>query len=343
MNSSVRSFGVMPDGSGVAMISLETGSMRAEFIGLGAAIRSLWVKDRRGQWTDVVLGYDTLEEYASNGGNLGACVGRHANRIGGGKFTLNGVTYALCCNNGPNHLHGGPHGFDQRVWTHELLPDGVRFRLVSPDGDQGYPGTLTAAVTYRLLPDARLDIAYEARSDRDTLCNLTNHSYFNLDGSVDILGHILSVDADSFTENDENCLPTGRILPAAGTPFDFRSPKAVGRDINAPDPQLQPFGGYDHNFVISGAGYRHAARLSSPESGIVMDVFTTTPGMQVYTANSLAPCRGMNGAEYGRYSGICLETQFFPNAMACDGFEKPILRAGDVWRQETAFEFPVLE
>ena len=300
----------------------------------GATIRSLLVR-HGGKWTDVVLGYDTLREYEENDGYLGACVGRVGNRIGGASFTLNGKTYSLARNDGENHLHGGVRGFDKYVWTAEVLPDGVRLKRVSPDGEEGYPGTLHAAVRYR-LQDGTLVMEYEAFADRDTLCSMTNHSYFNLNGGGSVLDHALQIRAEEFLENSAATLPTGRRLPVAGTPFDFRTPKRVGQDIGADNVRLRNCGGYDHNFCLTGDP---AAVLRGDASGITMTVRTTLPGLQLYTANFLTERRGKNGAVCAPRGALCLETQYFPNAMACEGFEKPILRAGDLWRHCTTLTF----
>ena len=329
-----KPFGVKKGGEAVNIYCIKNDMLAVEIMEYGAAIRSLLVQ-RGGAWTDVVLGYDTLREYEENDGYLGACVGRVGNRIGGAGFTLNGKTYTLARNDGENHLHGGVRGFDKYVWTAEELPDGVRFARVSPDGEEGYPGTLHAAVSYRLQGNT-LVIEYEASADQDTLCSLTNHSYFNLNGSGSVLGHTLQINADEFLENSAATLPTGRRLPVAGTPFDFRVPKRVGQDIGTDDIQLRNCGGYDHNFCLTG---ETAAVLRGDVSGITMTVRTTLPGMQLYAANFLTERRGKNGAVYMPRAALCLETQFFPNAMACEDFEKPILRAGELWREHTALIF----
>lgn len=329
-----KPFGVTKDGEAVSVHCIRNEALAVEIMEYGAAIRSLWVH-HGGAWTDAVLGYDTLREYEENDGYLGACIGRVGNRIGGAAFTLNGKDYRLAGNDGENHLHGGERGFDKYVWSAEMLPDGVRLTRVSPDGEEGYPGTMCAAVSYRLCGDT-LTMAYEASADRDTLCNLTNHSYFNLNGSGSVLGHTLQIGAEEFLENSAATLPTGKRLPVAGTPFDFRAPKRVGQDIGADDIQLRNGGGYDHNFCLTG---ETAAVLRGDASGITMTVRTTLPGMQLYTANFLTERRGKQGAIYAPRCALCLETQYFPNAMACDGFEKPILRAGDLWRHCTTLTF----
>lgn len=329
-----KPFGVTKDGESVNTYIIRNDVLAVEIMEYGATIRSLLVR-HGGKWTDVVLGYDTLREYEENDGYLGACVGRVGNRIGGASFTLNGKTYSLARNDGENHLHGGVRGFDKYVWTAEVLPDGVRLKRVSPDGEEGYPGTLHAAVRYR-LQDGTLVMEYEAFADRDTLCSMTNHSYFNLNGGGSVLDHALQIRAEEFLENSAATLPTGNRLPVAGTPFDFRVPKRIGQDIGADDIQLRNCGGYDHNFCLTGDP---AAVLRGDVSGITMKVRTTLPGVQLYTANVLTERRGKNGAVYVPRGALCLETQYFPNAMACEGFEKPILRAGESWNHRTTLAF----
>lgn len=335
-----RTFGISASGEIVTAIVLKTDEMIAEILDYGATLRSLQVKDRSGSWVDVVLGYDTLEEYETNDGYLGAVIGRNANRIGKGSFVLNGTVYRLACNNGENHLHGGNRGFDSYIWNYSVLKDGVRFSRTSPDGEEGYPGTMDVHVTYRFLPGCSLSLTYEAVSDQDTLCNLTNHSYFNLEGSGSILEHSLQVSADFFSENDSGCLPTGTLLPTAQTPFDFRQPKPIGREIHAADAQLAAGKGYDHNFALNPQCHDlPVAVLHSPKTGIKMALYTTLPGLQVYTANVLTERKGKNGAVYHPNAAVCLETQFFPNAMAFDTFEKPILKAGESFLHKTVFCF----
>ena len=329
-----KQFGVTKNGETVSSFRIANGSLAVEVLEYGATIRSLLVQ-HGGTWTDVVLGYDTLREYEENDGHFGACIGRVGNRIGGAAFTLHGKTYALAKNDGENHLHGGVRGFDQYVWSAEVLPDGVRFTRVSPDGEEGYPGALRASVCYRLQGDT-LALEYEAAADQDTLCNLTNHSYFNLNGGGSVLGHTLQINAGEVLEIGPGKLPTGRRLPVAGTPFDFRAPKRVGQDLGAADSQLQSCGGYDHNFCLSGDP---AAVLRGNRSGLRMSVQTTLPGLQLYTANFLSERRGKQGAVYAPRCALCLETQYFPNAMACAGFEQPILRAGALWQHRTTLSF----
>lgn len=327
-------FGVTKEGEAVSTYIIKNDALAVEVMQYGAIIRSLLVR-HGGVWTDVVLGYDTLQEYEDDDGHLGACVGRVGNRIGGAAFTLNGKTYTLAKNDGENHLHGGLRGFDKYVWSAEELSDGIRFSRISPDGEEGYPGTLHASVVYRLRGDT-LVMEYEASADQDTLCNLTNHSYFNLNGGGSVLDHTLQIGADEFLENSAATLPTGKRLPVAGTPFDFRVPKRVGKNIETDGIQLRNCGGYDHNFCLVGDP---AAVLRGDVSGIAMTVRTTLPGVQLYTANFLTERHGKNGAAYAPRSALCLETQYFPNAMACEGFEKPLLRAGECWKHNTTLTF----
>ena len=333
-------FGNLPDGRAVTCYRLAGGADSfVEVLDYGATIRAIVVPDRAGNPTDVVLGFDTPGEYQASDTYFGAIVGRHANRIGGGTFTLNGETYALAINNGPNHLHGGLDGFDNRFFSVEILGDTLKMHLVSPHGDQGYPGTLTLTVSVTFSEENALTIRYEAVTDRDTVVNLTNHSYFDLSGGKDSLGQLLTIDADHYTENDENTLPTGAVLSVADTPFDFRTEKTVGRDNQADHPQIARCNGYDHNFVLkNGGALREFALLRSSVTGITMTAATDLPGVQLYGAN-FVDVTGKNGTHYGPYSGCCLETQFFPNAMAVEHFQKPILRAGETFDHTTVYRF----
>ncbi len=309
----------------------------------GCTLVDLCVPSRFGEITDVCLGYDTIEEYENNFGFFGAVVGRHANRIGEGMFVLNGQKYTLALNNGPNHLHGGIRGFDKYVWDASVGENCVVFSRLSPDGEEGYPGNLSVKVTYT-LSDSAFTIAYEAQSDADTVVNLTNHAYFNLGGhnSGSILEHRLQIFADSFTESDPNCLPTGLILPVSGTPFDFTQPKAVGKDIEAEDIQLKYGRGYDQNFVLSDRqSVKKAAVLACPATGISMTVHTTLPGLQIYTGNGLHEIKGKNGVVYPKHGGMCLETQLFPNAMVIPHFPSPVLKKGEIMKTETEFRFGI--
>lgn len=340
-----KSFGKTSNGAEVLLYTLKNSKgAYVELISYGCAIRSICVPDRDGKLVDVCLGYDSIEEYESQNGCLGAVIGRHANRIGNAEFTLNGKTYKLAANNGPNNLHGGPNGFNKRVFDSKIVGDSVVFKRVSDDMEEGFPGRLEVSVTYSFSDDNELKIHYLGKSDADTVVNMTNHSYFNLDGHDAglIYDTLLKINADRFTENDSNCLPTGKILEVFGTPFDFTTEKPIGQDIEKDDQNLKNGSGYDHNFIINGEGLKTAAVAYSEKTGIEMTTLTTKPGVQLYTANFLTnrPAKGKK-KNYAERFGFCLETQFFPNAMAIKHFPSPILRAGDVYDQTTVFKFSV--
>jgi len=315
----------------------------------GAIVQSIRVPDREGRVADVVLGYDTVAEYERDRFYLGAVVGRCAGRIGGAAFTLDGTRYALSPNDPPNHLHGGFRGFGKVTWHGEPFEDasgaGVVLEHTSPDGDEGYPGTLDVRVTCMLSREGVLSVEYHAVTDRPTPVNLTQHSYFNLagEGSGDVLDHELTVHAQSFTPLDDRLLPTGEIVSVEGTPLDFRAPHRVGERIGVDDEQLRIAGGYDHNFVIDGepGALRPAARLADPASGRVLEVFTTEPGMQLYTGNFLDGLAGKGGHRYGPRAGLCLETQHFPDSPNQPGFPSVVLRPGEAYRSRTEFRFSV--
>ena len=318
---------------------IENGNLTVTVLDYGATIQSLTVPDRYGNPVDVVLGYDTAGEYEQSAGYLGATIGRVGNRIGGACFTLNGKLYQLAKNNGENHLHGGIKNFSKVIWHAEAIgTDTVRFSRLSPDGEENYPGNLQVSVSFTLSNDG-LTICYDADTDADTIVNMTNHAYFNLNGGGSALNHLLQVNAEKFTENDAGCLPTGKFFAVEGTPFDFRTAKPIGQDIGADHIQLRNGEGYDHNFVLTGS--RDAAVLYSEQSGICMTTRTTMPGVQVYSANHLTPRRGKNGASYDIRHAICLETQLFPNAMRCYSFPSPVLHAGEHLHSETAYLFSV--
>lgn len=330
-------FGATRDGLPVTAYCLRNGSgASVTLLDYGATVQSLCVLNRRGGTTDVALGYDTLAEYEAQDAYLGATVGRVANRIGGACFSLNGTHYPLARNDGENHLHGGLLGFDKRLWHAALQGDALVFSRLSPDGEEGYPGNLQVTVAFSLTEDNALRIRYDAETDRDTLINLTNHTYFNLNGGGTVLDHTLQVFAQRITENDSASLPTGRALDVTGTPFDFRQPKTIGADIGEADEQLRRGGGYDHNFVLAG---RQAAVLFSAQSGVELTVETDLPGMQVYTANFLSQRQGKAGRRMGPRDGVCLETQLFPNAMRCYGFPSPVLHPGEHLHLETIYRF----
>ena len=339
MNIEKTTFGVTNHGETVTCYRLQTAALQVELLNYGATIHAIKVPDRKGAFVDVTLGYDTVAEYEMHDGYLGACIGRVGNRIGSAQFVLNDETYPLAKNDGKNHLHGGVRGFDKYVWQAENIADGIRFSRLSSDGEEGYPGNLLVHVTYR-VKDGVLTVDYDATSDADTLCSLTNHSYFNLNGGGSVLKHKLQIHADYFLENDSGCLPTGKLISVHGTPFDFRVEKEIGQDIGNDDIQLKNCGGYDHNFCLSGdETLREVATLYSDQTGIMMTVWTTMPGMQMYSANFLTKRSGKHGRTYQKHGAVCLETQFFPNAMACDGFKQPILRAGTQYHHTTLFAF----
>lgn len=330
-------FGKTTDGRDVTAWRIENGSMHATFIEYGAAVQALTVPDRNGAPIDVVLGYRTVKEYEENSGFVGATIGRFGNRIGNAAFSLGGKHYALAKNDGENHLHGGSKGFDKQLWQGAKTAENtVTFSRLSPDGEENYPGNLTVSVSYTLTADS-LIIRYDADTDADTVVNLTNHSYFNLNGGGSVLAHQLQVSAQHITENDAHCLPTGRFLPVEGTPFDFRLPKPIGRDIDVDHAQLRYGKGYDHNFVLTGAW--DAAVLWSEQSGICMTMHTDMPGVQVYSANNLDPRPGKDGTIRTYRQAICLETQLFPNAMRCYSFPSPVLHAGQHLHSETSYVF----
>lgn len=338
-------FGTMPDGTPVELYTLAAGALSCQIITFGGSLQSLRVPDRSGKPVDVLLGFDALEPYRTHGKSLGALVGRYANRIGGAKFSLNGQTYQLAANNnGVNHLHGGLVGFNQRVWTvEEAGDDRLALSLFSPDGEEGYPGNLTVRVTYTLTEEG-LTIGYRAECDRDTVCNLTNHAYFNLSGhdSGPVLDQTIQLLADRYTPTDPLSIPTGEIAPVEGTPMDLRRTAPIGARIGEDFPQLLQAGGYDHNWIPNGeAGtLRPIARAASPATGISMEVLSTLPGVQFYTGNYLDGCpAGKGGAAYANRWGFCLETQFYPDSPNHENFPSCVLRAGEIFRHTAAFRF----
>jgi aldose 1-epimerase len=344
-------FGTTPDGTGVRIFTLTNDAgMEVRAISYGAILVSIKVPDRSGRLGDVVVGHDTLDGYLTRSRFFGALVGRYGNRIAGGQFTLDGQTYTLAKNNGPNHLHGGVRGFDKVVWHGRVNADNpepsVTFTRTSPDGEEGYPGNLAAAVTYTVTSRNELVIDYHATTDRPTVVNLTNHSYFNLagEGNGDILSHQVTIDSDHYTPVDAGQIPTGVLAPVAGTPFDFTKPAAVGARIDGDHEQLQIGTGYDHNFVLrrSGPGLVHAARVVDPSSGRALDVRTTEPGLQFYTGNKLdGSYNGKSGHVYGKRSALCLETQHFPDSPNKPNFPSSILEPGKEYRTTTVFTFGV--
>lgn len=314
----------------------------------GGILTSVKVPDASGAFADVVLGFDSLDGYLGRHPYLGAIIGRYSNRIANGRFTLNGKEYVLATNNGPNALHGGLEGFDKKVWQAEEVTTsngpGLRLTYVSPDGEEGYPGTLTVNVTYSLSNENQIQIDYRATTDTDTVLNLTNHSYFNLKGAGNgtILDHEVLINADRFTPVDAGLIPTGEFRSVEGTPFDFRAATAIGERIDADEEQIKLGGGYDHNYILNGSSgsLRLAARVKEPSSGRVMEVLTDQPGMQFYTGNFLdGSVIGKGGIAYEKRFGFCMETQHYPNSPNRDVFPSTVLKAGDTFTTTTIYRF----
>lgn len=312
----------------------------------GAVLKNVVVPDQNGTPTDVVLGYDTVEKYEQNPPHFGATIGRNGNRIEGGKFSIDGREYQMALNeNGKNNLHSGPDGYEFRMWQARTNEKNgcVSFSLESPDGDQGFPGKFTVTVTYMLTEDNKVKIHYEGTADQDTVANMTNHSYFNLngEGSGTILNHTLQISADGYTPVDEDLIPYGTVDPVEGTPFDFRTAKTIGRDAGAENEQLAHAGGYDHNFALNGSGLRNVAHAAGDKSGITMTVMTDQPGIQFYAGNSLSEPVGKNGHSYGLHEGFALETQHFPNSVNVLAFDSPKLEAGERYSTTTCYTFGI--
>lgn len=340
-----RSFGKNGKGEAATLYTFENkNGMVMEVTDFGATLFALLVPDKDGNLCDVVLGYDAPEGYEGPAGTFfGATVGRNANRISKGLFTLNGKTYQLAVNNGPNNLHSGLDFYSFRIWNvKEMTDNSITFSLHSPDGDQGYPGALDIDVTYTLTDDNAVKIDYYGVPDQDTVINMTNHSYFNLDGhaSGSILNHEVWIDADTFTRADEVSIPTGEYTPVEDTPMDFRTKKKVGRDITQEYEALIFGNGYDHNWVLNNDGkLAKVAELSSDVSGIKMEVYTDLPGVQIYTANFVEHEVGKQGVVYEKHQGICFETQYFPDAVNHENFPSPICKQGEVYQTTTIYKF----
>jgi aldose 1-epimerase len=321
--------------------------IQARITNYGGIVVSLLAPDRNGALADVVLGYDTLDEYIAVNPFFGALVGRYGNRIAKGKFQLDGVTYALAQNNGVNHLHGGPAGFNRVVWQAEIVDaaDGVALKLSykSVDGEEGYPGNLVVVVVYTLTGQNELRIDYGAAADAPTIVNLTNHSYFNLAGVGNILDHLVWIDADHFTPTDANLIPTGELRNVEGTPMDFRQPMRIGERIDAEYEALQLADGYDHNWVLNHTPGQLdlVAAVVEPTTGRRLEVSTTQPGVQFYSGNFLRTLPGKGGQTYEKRSGLCLETQHFPDSPNHAHFPSTVLRPGEGYLQTTIFKFSV--
>ena len=347
-------FGVSPDGRTVDVYTLANArGIRMRVLTYGGIIQTLETPDRTGKLDDVVLGFDDLQGYVKSSPYFGAIVGRYGNRIARGRFTLDGRTYTLAVNNGPNHLHGGIRGFDKVVWAAESFSSDTAVGLVlthtSPDGDEGYPGALRAKVTYTLTNRDELAIDAEATTDKPTIVNLTNHTYWNLagDGTRDILGHVMTIESNAIVPVDSTLIPTGQLMPVAGTPFDFRTPTAVGARIGDPHVQMRYGGGYDHTFVLDRAGgtaLSHAVRVNDPTTGRTLDISTTEPGVQVYSGNFLdGSFAGKRGRVYRRRYGLALETHHYPDSPNQPSFPSVVLRPGETYRTRTVWRFGVTQ
>ncbi len=343
MGVSRRAFGALPDGRGVDLYTLKGGDVEVDATNYGCIITSIRLPDSSGAVGDVVHGFETLDGYLGGHPYFGAVVGRYANRIGGAGFALDGAEHRLARNDGENSLHGGLRGFDKVLWDAEVRGDSLRLSYLSRDGEEGYPGNLKAAVTYSLGKRGDLTVDYEATTDRATVVNLTNHTYFNLSGSGDILGHELTLDAERFTPSGGGLIPTGEVRSVAGTPMDFRQPRRIGERIGERYEQLLLGGGYDCNWVVDGepGRLRRAATVRDPGSGRAMVVFTTQPGVQFYSGNFLDGALRGKGRVYGRRSGLCLETQHYPDSPNKPGFPSTVLRPKGKYHEKTVFRFHV--
>jgi len=345
LSVSPADFAAEIDGDSVKLYTLTNGTATAAITNYGARVVSLLVPDKNGELIDVVLGYKDLNAYRDpDDGFYGAVVGRYGNRIAKGQFELEGQSYQLEINNGPNSLHGGTNGFFQKVWEVKHVTDSsLELNYVSPDGDAGYPGTLDATIVYTLTSDNGLEIAYRATTDKTTVVNLTNHSYFNLSGEGDstILDHLLTIRADGYTPVDETLIPTGEIASVENTPFDFRQPTAIGARIDTADAQLVLGKGYDHNFVLKkDPGLQLVATVESPKTGIVMDILTEEPGLQFYSGNFMDNVQNAKGGKtYGYRSAFCLETQHFPDSPNQPGFPSTVLEPNAEYHTRTVYRF----
>ena len=341
-------WGKTADGVEVPIYTLKSAQIEVRVMAYGAKLVSVRTPDRNGKMADVVLGYDTLDGFLNDTStHFGSIVGRYGNRIALGKFSIDGKTYQIPINNGVNALHGGPMGFDRFVWEAKEVPNGVEFTHVSPDGDMGFPGTMTAKVKYT-ISGGTLRLDYSATSDKATVVNITNHAYFNLHGDDqgNILDQKIELNADRYTPVDAGLIPTGVLAPVAGTPFDFRKSEVIGKRIEADHEQIKLGGGYDHNFVLNGnpGAMRVAAIVTDPESGRKMTVETTEPAIQFYSGNFLdGTFTGRHGVKYLKHSGFCLETQHYPDSPNHPSFPSTVLRPGVTRHSTTSFTFSTVK
>lgn len=346
MSISKKSFGRTSKGEEVTLYTIENkNGMKAEFIDFGAILVNLYVADKDGKFDDVVLGYDNIESYEKlNVPGFGSFIGRHANRIGDAKFELNGTTYELEKNDGPNNLHGGTPGYNKVMYEAATTENSISFHRVSPDGEQGFPGNFDVTMTYTLTDENEVVLTYEGTSDKDTIVNLTNHSYFNLAGhkSGKILDHKVIIKSNAFTPTNDNLIPMGEVMEVAGTPMDFRNLKRIGDEIDADFKPIQIAGGYDHNYILDREDNDevvYVAELVEETSGRKMEVYTDLVGMQFYTGNFIDNESGKEGAHYTKRDGVCFETQFFPNSINVPSFKSCALKAGETFKSVTKYAF----
>ena len=345
-------FGTLPDGAQVSEFTLANSrGMVVKILDFGGIIREIQAPDRDGCFADVVLGFDTIAPYLKDSPYFGALIGRYGNRIGKGRYTLDGKVFQLTVNDGENHLHGGVRGFDKALWTAAIEGDALVLRYRSPDGEQGYPGNLDATVTYSLSEDNEILVRFHAVTDKPTPVNLTQHSYFNLRGAGpeqgDILQHEIRIDADRFVPIDAGSIPLGPLVPVTGTPFDFRQPRPIGERIGQPDKQLRHGSGYDHCWVLNAGAVeegeqRRAVRVRDPESGRVLELITDEPGVQFYSGNFLdGSLMGKGGRPYACRSGFCIEPQHLPDSPNQPAYPETVLRPGEIYATESRFKFSV--
>jgi aldose 1-epimerase len=336
-------FGKLPDGTAIDIYTLSNAKgMEARIMTYGATVVSLTAPDKAGKYADIVQGMDSVDGYVKGVPYFGATIGRYGNRIGHAQFTLEGQTYHTPKNDGDNTLHGGVQGFDKHVWTARDTGSGLEFTYVSKDGEEGFPGTLTSKVLFTVTPENELRIEYTATTDKPTVVNLTNHTYFNLagQGEGDILDHQVTIPADRFTPVDKGLIPTGELKPVAGTPFDFTKSTAIGARIEQKDEQLVFGKGYDHNWVLNGSGMKKAAEVYEPKTGRVMEVMTEEPGLQFYTGNFLdGTIKGKGGKVYGHRAAFCMETQHYPDSPNKPSFPSTELKPGETYHTVTTYRF----